>query len=69
MPAKVSTLLCYKCAWYFMETSKFNHPNLLVDNVYQFHLHFHLRTVLHHLGITLPHEDIFSKVKNSHKIS
>ena len=27
---------------------------------------FHVRIILHHLGISLPHEDGFSKVKNSY---
>ena len=43
-----------------------NHPNLLVRIVYRFHLYFHVRLILHDLGISLPHEDGFSKVKNSY---
>ena len=43
-----------------------NHPNLLVRTVYRFHVHFHVRLILHDLGISLPHEDGFSKVKNSY---
>ena len=43
-----------------------NHPNLLVRSVYRFYLHFHVRIILHHSGISLPHEDDFSKVKNSY---
>ena len=42
-----------------------NHPNLLVRAVYRFHLYFHIRLILHELGFSLPHEDSFSKVKNS----
>ena len=41
-----------------------NHPNLLVRAVYRFHVYFHVRLILHDLGIPLPHEDGFSKVKN-----
>ena len=41
-----------------------NHPNLLVRSVYRFHVHFHIRLILHQLGISLPHEDGFIKVKN-----
>ena len=41
-----------------------NHPNLLVPSVYRFHVHFHVRLILHELGISLPHEYGFSKVKN-----
>ena len=41
-----------------------NHPNFLVRAVYRFHAYFHVRLILHHLGIPLPHEDSFSKVKN-----
>ena len=43
-----------------------NHPNLLVRFVYRFHVYFHIRLMLHELGISLPHEDGFSKVKNSY---
>ena len=41
-----------------------NHPNLLVRAVYRFHVYFHVRLILHELGICLPHEDGFSKVTN-----
>ena len=44
----------------------FNHPNLLVRSVYRFHVYFHVRLILHDLGIPLPHEDSFSKVKNAY---
>ena len=40
-----------------------NHPNLIVSSVYTFHLYFHIGLILHELGISLPHEDGFSKVK------
>ena len=43
-----------------------NHPNLLVRAVYRFHVYFHVRLILHDLGIPLPHEDSFSKVKNAY---
>ena len=43
-----------------------NHPNLLVRCVYRFHVYFHVRLILHELGISLPHEDGFSKVKNDY---
>ena len=43
-----------------------NHPNLLVRSIYRFHVYFHIRLILHELGIFLPHEDCFSKVKNSY---
>ena len=39
-----------------------NLPNLLVRTVYRFHVYFHIRLILHELGISLPHEDGFSKV-------
>ena len=39
----------------------FSHPNLLVCTVYKFHVYFHVRLILHDLGISLPHEDGFSK--------
>ena len=41
-----------------------NHPNLLLRSVYRFHVYFHVQLILHDLGIPLPHEDGFSKVKN-----
>ena len=43
-----------------------NHPNLLVRSAYIFVMHFHIRLILHELGISLPHEDGFSKVKNAY---
>ena len=43
-----------------------NHPNLLVCSVYRFHVYFHVRLILHELGISLPQEDGFSKVKNAY---
>ena len=43
-----------------------NHPNLLVRSVYRFHVYFHVRLILHDLGISLPHEDGLSKVENSY---
>ena len=43
-----------------------NLPNLFVPSVYGFHVYFHARLILHDLGISLPHEDGFSKVKNSY---
>ena len=46
-----------------------NHPNLLVRSVYRFHVCFNVRIILYHLGISLPHEDGFSKVKNSYSNS
>ena len=41
-----------------------NNPNCLVRDVYKFHLHFHVRIILHHLGISLPHKDNFCKAKS-----
>ena len=43
-----------------------NHPNLLLHSVYRFHIDIHVRIILHHLGISLPHKDGFSKVNNSY---
>ena len=43
-----------------------HHPNLLVRAVYRFHVYFHVRLILHELGISLPREDGFSKVKNAY---
>ena len=43
-----------------------NHPNLLLLSVYRFHVYFYVQIILHHLGISLSHEDGFCKVKNSY---
>ena len=43
-----------------------NHPNLLLRAVYRFRLYFRIRLILHDLGILLPHDDGFIKVKNSY---
>ena len=40
-----------------------NHPNLLVCSVYRSHVYFHVRLMLHELGISLPSKDGFTKVK------
>ena len=41
-----------------------NHLNFLLRSVYRFRVYFRVRIILHHLRISLPHEDGFSKVKN-----
>ena len=46
-----------------------SHSNLLVGAVHRFHVYFHVRLILHELGISLPHEDWFSKVKNDYEDS
>ena len=43
-----------------------NHSYLLVRSVYRFDLYIHVRLILHHLGISLPHEEGFSKLKSSY---
>ena len=43
-----------------------NHPNLLVRSVYILHVYFHVRLILHDLGVSLPHENSFSKVNSSY---
>lgn len=40
------------------------HPSLRVRSVYQFHVYFYRQKILHHLGIFLPHEDGFNKLKD-----
>ena len=42
----------------------FNQPSLLVYSVYRFHAYFHTQIILQQLGIPLPHEHGFNKVKN-----
>ena len=43
-----------------------NHTNLLVRSVYRFYVNFHVRLMLHELGISLSHEDGFIKIKNAY---
>ena len=40
------------------------HSNLLLRSVYRFHVYFHVRIILHHLGISLPHEMVLARLKN-----
>ena len=42
-----------------------NHPNLLVCNVYQFHVYFHIRVMFYHLDIPFPRKNGLNKVENS----
>ena len=49
-----------------MSWQHLNHPNLLVRSVYRFHVYFNIRLILHELRISEPHEDSFSKLKNSY---
>ena len=58
-------MFCSKSA-FGISWQHLNHPNLLVSTVYRFHVYFHVRLILHDLGISLPHEDGFSKVKNAY---
>ena len=53
------------CAKYALDIS-WQHPVLLVRSVYRFHVYFHVQIIQHHLGISLPHEDVFNKVKHSY---
>ena len=46
-----------------------SYPNLIVWAVYRFYVYFHVRLILHELGIFLPHEDGFIKVKNDYEDS
>ena len=43
-----------------------NHSNLLVPDVYRFHVYFNVRLIFHDLSLSLPHEDNFNKVKNAY---
>ena len=67
MSVKFCHVLCDKCAWYLWQ--HLNHPNLLVRNVYRFHVYFHVWLILHELRISLPHEDGFSEVRNDYERS
>ena len=40
-----------------------NHPNLLVCSVYQLHVYFHVKIMLHRFGIASLHEDGWSLIK------
>ena len=44
-----------------------SHPDLLIRDVYRFHVYFHVRLILQKLAISLPHEDGFSKFKNDYE--
>ena len=65
----------YQCQLYFpifcatsalgISWQHLKHPNLLVRSIYQFHLYFHVRIILYRLGVSLPHETSFSKIKDS----
>ena len=57
-------VLHHKCTRYLLATPQTS--NLLVRRVHKFHVYFHIRLILHDLGISLPHEDGFSKVKNAY---
>ena len=46
-----------------------NHPNFLLPAVYRFDVYFHARIILHKLGISLPQEDGFIKVKDDYEDS
>ena len=67
MPAKV----CNFCATSALGISwqHLNHPNLFVPSVYWFHMYFHVRIIPGHLGILMPHDDGFCKVKTSYVTS
>ena len=54
------------CAALDISWQHLNHPNLLPLSVCRFHVHFNVRLILRELGISLPHEDGFSKVKNDY---
>ena len=43
-----------------------NHPNLLARSVYRFHVYFYVLLIMHDLGILLPYQNGFSKVKNAY---
>ena len=64
----MSVKFCHICAisalgisWQYLD-----HPNLLIRSVYRFHVHFHIQLILYELGIFLPPEDDFSKVRNAY---
>ena len=64
MSVKFCYVLCYKCTWYFLATSQSS--ELTCTQCLQISLYFHIRLIFHELGISLPHEDVFSKAKNSY---
>ena len=43
-----------------------NQPNFLLRSVYRFHVYFHVRIIVHHLDISLPHKDGSRKLKHSY---
>ena len=64
MSVKFCPVLCYKRTWYFLGTPQSS--KFIVRAVYRFYVDFHVRLILHDLGIPLPHEDGFRKVKNAY---
>ena len=64
MSVEFCPVLCYKCTWYFLAAPQ---PfKLTCTQFLQSHVYLHVRLILHDLGIPLPHEDGFSKVKNAY---
>lgn len=63
MPAKFCNPSCHKCSWYFMTTTDF-----LVRTIYLLYVSFHVRIMLHHSVILLPHDHGFNKIKNYLKV-
>ena len=63
MPAKFCNSSCHKCSWYFMTTTDF-----LVRTIYLLYVSFHVRIMLHHSVILLPHDHGFNKIKNYLKV-
>lgn len=63
MPATFCNPSCHKCSWYFMTTTDF-----LVRTIYLLYVSFHVRIMLHHSVILLPHDHGFNKIKNYLKV-
>ena len=61
---QLNLAMFYATSALYISWQHLNHPNLLLCSVYRFHAYFHVRIILHHLGISLPYEDGFSKTKN-----
>ena len=63
MPANFFSIFCATKAL-GISWQHINHLNLLLRIVYRSDVYFHVRIILHHLGISLPHEAEFSKIRD-----
>ena len=66
MSVKFCYVLCHKCTCYFLATSESSKSTCTQCLHISCHVYFNVLLILHELGVSLPHEDGFNKVKNSY---